>query len=216
MLAQTNLPAVAASTNAGSAALTGKPATGEYWLKEAQRTNATQAVYEQSIQVSDTEVAAAAKYNLLHIPLAGTNGPAIKAALHQLETVGDEFTARWIEILARCPEPDLYRLQLLATRARIEKRMAEALPRPAEKLIRERFLRAAVANMTCNPLESPLPHFVMQWAGSHVSEPLFRAELRKFATETRPPRDMFWIAVVRESAAKRAATLLEPAQTGSR
>jgi hypothetical protein len=216
VLAQTNLPGVAARTKAGSVAPAGKAANLDYWLKEAQRTNATQAVYEQAIQLSDTEVAAAAEYNLLHIPLAGTNGPAIAAALHQLETLGDEFTVRWLEVLVRRPEPDLFRAELLATRTRIENRLAEAAPRRPEKLVRERLLRAAVANLTCNPMESPLPRFVMQWAGRHAAEALFRAELKQLATRTLSTRDSFMIAAIRRLAAGRASSLLKEAQTDSK
>jgi hypothetical protein len=216
VLARTKPPPESTSTSATNRPPTLKPLTTEYWLHESQLTNATRSVLEQATAATDTELAAAAEYNLLHIPLAGTNGPAIDAVLERLEIVGDEFTVRWLEMLARRPEPDLFRPQLLAARSRIEKRLATAPARPPEALVRERWLRAAVANATCNPLESPLPQFVKQWANSHTAEPLFRAELQKLAAGTGSTQDLSWVAAVRRLAAMRAARLLEPAQPGSK
>ena len=134
------------------------------------------------MQSGDKEVFAAAVYNELHLAATGTNDAHADAALRRLESAGDEFTLRWLETAAKNGSLAARRARFDATRERIRQRLVKS-PVPAEKLVRERLMNAAVSDLTCSALEAPLKGFMWRWATTNTAGPAVRAELTKLQSE---------------------------------
>jgi hypothetical protein len=152
-------------------------------------------VQAQAIADGDREVAAAARYNLLHLQAVALDEAVAGPALEELANTGDEFSLRWLESPAQVI-PTAHEALVAKTKERIRERLKRP-PEPSEKLATAWLLRAAVSDITCNPLEGPMGRFRQEWLAQHRDDPGVKQQLETVAPVAAEAAKVFSPASVR-------------------
>ena len=166
----------------------------------------TSKILAEAIADGDQEVAAAANYNLLHLRAVTEEDAIARPALEELAKSGDEFTLRWLVLPAHPAIPASRQPQVAQTMRRIRERLKDS-PEPPEKQVRAWLLRAAVSDITCNPLESALDRFRRAWVAQHLNNAAVKKELDALASTAPTEAGIFGPGLVRVRARDYAASV---------
>jgi hypothetical protein len=166
-----------------------------------------QGIWKKALDAGDLEVASALDYNSIHTGLLNATPEAASTFLSRLEKHGDEFTVHWLDKLTANDAPAVSRELIELTRNRIRERLARH-PLKSEQMVRPRFFRAAVADVTCNALERPLKEFVWAWAQAHCGTVECQRELRHLLKDQVLPSEELGPETIRQRVQSYARTFL--------
>ena len=156
---------------------------------------------------TDSEVVAAAEFNLVHLRAVAADEAVARAALQALATSGDVFTLTWLQGPHRGPVATALEPVAVRTAERIRARL-DASPEVPQKTARAWLLRTAVADLTCSALEVPLKRFEHAWLKRHAADPAVRRELEALAAAGQHTGHALDPGAIRARAGARAARVL--------